>query len=301
MRPIALLALLLAGFASASEPEVVVLWPGTPAGDVGIPGAEKDIDLKVGGKPYEVGGKPTRFITNVSKPTLTIFRPAKDRDTGVSMLIAPGGGYHNLGWDVEGEEVAAWLTSIGITGIVLKYRCPRRPEDEKGVPPLGPLKDAQRAVSTVRSKAKEWGLDPARIGIVGFSAGGHLSGATATNFEARAYEPIDDIDKVSCRPDFAIMLYSGYFQLHGALSPTIKTPAGIPPLLILHASDDPVSNVDHSITMYSAMKHAGAPVEMHIYATGGHGWGVRKVGHPCETWTDRCVDWLKKSGLLRPN
>lgn len=301
MRTLSLVALLLAGLAPASDPDVVVLWPGTPAGDVGIPGAEKDIDLKVGGKLYEVGGKPTRFITNVSKPTLTFFRPAKEKDTGVAMLIAPGGGYHNLGWDVEGEEVAAWLTSIGITGIVLKYRCPRRPGDEKGVPPLGPLKDAQRAVSLVRSQAKERGIDPGRIGIVGFSAGGHLSGATATNFEARAYDPVDDVDQVSCRPDFAIMLYSGYFQLNGALSPTIRTPAGIPPLLILHASDDPVSNVDHSITMYSAMKHAGAPVEMHVYATGGHGWGVRKVGHPCETWTDRCVDWLKKTGVLRPN
>jgi acetyl esterase/lipase len=299
MKLVAALALLLVGSAPVPDPEVVVLWPGAVPGDAGIPGAEKDLELRVNGKPYEVGGKPTRWITNVSKPTLTIYRPAKDKDTGVSMLIAPGGGYHNLGWDVEGEEVAAWLNSIGVTGIILKYRCPRRPGDVKGVPPLGPLKDAQRAVSLVRSKAVEWGIDPHRIGIVGFSAGGHLSGATATNFEARAYEPVDDLDKVSCRPDFAVLLYSGYFQLNGALSPTIKTPAGIPPLLILHASDDPISEVDHSITMYTAMKHAGAPVELHVYATGGHGWGVRKIGHPCETWTDRCVDWMRKNGLLK--
>jgi acetyl esterase/lipase len=301
MKLICAIAFLLIGSAPAPDPEVVVLWPGAVPGDVGIPGVEKDLVLKVNGKPYEVGGKPTRWITNVAKPTLTIYRPAKDQDTGVALLIAPGGGYHNLGWDVEGEEVAAWLTSIGITGIILKYRCPRRPGDVKGVPPLGPLKDAQRAVSLVRSRAPEWGIDPHRIGIVGFSAGGHLSGATATNFEARAYDPVDDIDKISCRPDFAVMLYSGYFKLDGALSPTIKTPAGIPPLLILHASDDPISEVDHSITMYTAMKHAGASVELHVYATGGHGWGVRKIGHPCELWTDRCVEWMRKNGLLKAN
>jgi acetyl esterase/lipase len=278
---------------------VVDLWPGKPAGDVGIPGEEKWIELKVGGKPYDVAGKPTHWRTNVSKPTLHLHRAQPGLDTGVSMLICPGGGYHNLGWDVEGEEVAAWLNSIGITGIVLKYRCPRRPGDERGVPPLGPLKDAQRAVSLVRSRAEAWGLDPKRIGIVGFSAGGHLSGATATHFESRAYEPADEIDQVSCRPDFAIMLYSGYFKVKDGLSPTIKTPAGIPPLFIVHASDDPVSEVEHSITMYVAMKRAGAPVELHVYATGGHGFGVRRVEHPCAGWTERCVEWLRKSGFLK--
>src|SRR5438045_9636103 len=128
------------------------------------------------------------------------------------MLICPGGGYHNLGWDVEGEEVAAWLNSLRITGVILKYRCPRRPGDVKGVPPLGPLKDAQRAVSLVRSRAKEWGIDPAKIGMVGFSAGGHLVGATATAFEKRPYAAIDDIDKRSCRPALAIRRYSAYVR-----------------------------------------------------------------------------------------
>src|SRR5438045_1001622 len=206
------------------------------------------------------------------------------------MLICPGGGYHNLGWDVEGEEVAAWLNSLRITGVILKYRCPRRPGDVKGVPPLGPLKDAQRAVSLVRSRAKEWGIDPANIGMVGFSAGGHLVGSTATNFETRAYEPIDEIDKVSCRPDFAVMLYSGYFKVKGKeeLSPTINVTKAAPPMMLIHATDDPVSEVDHSVTMYLAMKHAGVSAELHVYATGGHGFGVRKVGQPCQTWTERC-------------
>lgn len=287
--------------AAVDRPLVVDVWPGKVPGDVGITGEEKFFELQVGGKPYQVGGKPTKWLTNVTKPTLTVYRPAKVADTGAAMLICPGGGYHNLGWDVEGEEVAAWLNSIGVTGIILKYRCPRRTGDVKGEPPLGPLKDAQRAVSLVRSKAKEWGIDPRQIGMVGFSAGGHLVGATATNFEQRSYEPIDDIDKVSCRPDFAIMLYSGYFKVNDALSPTIRVVAGTPPLFLVHATDDPVSEVDHSVTMYLAMKRAGVPAEIHIYATGGHGFAVRKVDHPCSAWTQSCVDWLRKQGFLKPN
>jgi acetyl esterase/lipase len=181
---------------------VVNIWPGKPADDVGIAGEEKFFQLLVKGKPHQVDGKPTKWLTTVSTPTLTIYRPKKEKDTGAAVLIAPGGGYHNLGWDVEGEEIAGWLNSIGVTGIILKYRCPRRPGDVKNVPPIGPLKDAQRAVSLVRSKAKEWGIAPDRIGMVGFSAGGHLVGATCTNFEQRSYDPIDAVDKVSCRPDF---------------------------------------------------------------------------------------------------
>jgi acetyl esterase/lipase len=286
---------------SPGDPAVVDLWPGAAPGDVGIPGEEKWLELKVNGKPYEVAGQPTKWRTNVSKPTLTIYRPPPEKNTGVALLICPGGGYHNLGWDVEGEEVAAWLTSMGMTGIILKYRCPRRPGDTKGEPPLGPVKDAQRAVSIVRARASEWGIDPRRIGMVGFSAGGHLVGATATNYESRTYDAVDDFDQVSCRPDFAVMLYSGYFKVVGKdeLSPTIKTPAGAPPMFLVHATDDPVSAVDHSITMYLAMKRAGVPVELHVYATGGHGFGVRKVDHPCATWTDRMVEWLRKRGILK--
>jgi acetyl esterase/lipase len=286
---------------SPGDPTVVDLWPGKPPGDVGIAGEEKWLDLKVNGKSYEVAGLPTKWRTNVSKPTLTIYRPAAEKNTGIALLICPGGGYHNLGWDVEGEEVAAWLTSLGMTGIILKYRCPRRPGDTKGEPPLGPLKDAQRAVSLVRARAAEWGIDPQRIGMVGFSAGGHLVGATATNYETRAYDDVDDVDRTSCRPDFAVMLYSGYFKAPGKdeLSPTIKTPAGAPPMFLVHATDDPVSAVDHSITMYLAMKRAGVSAELHVYATGGHGFGVRKVDHPCATWTERLVDWLRKREILK--
>jgi acetyl esterase/lipase len=298
MRILAVVSLLVGG---SPDPQVFELWPGAVPGDVGISGEERFFELKVKGKPYEVAGKPTKWLTGVSKPTVTVYRPPKEKDTGISMVICPGGGYHNLGWDVEGEEVAAWLNSLGMTGILLKYRCPRRRGDVMGEPPLGPLKDAQRAVSLARSRAAEWGIDPAKIGMVGFSAGGHLVGATATSFENRAYEPIDAIDQVSCRPDFAVMLYSGYFKVKGKdeLSPTIRVTPKAPPLFLVHATDDAVSEVDHSVTMYLAMKRAGVPAELHVYATGGHGFGVRKVDHPCASWTDRCVDWLGKLGLLK--
>src|SRR5205807_7942197 len=140
--------------------------------------------------------EPTRMVTNVSKPTMTIYRPATEKDTGTAMVICPGGGYWNLYWQLEGEEVAAWLNSLGMTGIILKYRVPRRPDEPKGEPAYRPLQDAQRAVSLVRSKAGEWGIDPKRIGVVGFSAGGHLAFVTATRFEKRSYISIDAIDKV---------------------------------------------------------------------------------------------------------
>ncbi len=297
-----LACILLTSLAGAADkPLVLDVWPGKVPGDVGIPGEEKFIELMVDGKPRQVAGKPTKWLTNVTKPTLTVYRPAKDKDTGVAMLICPGGGYHNLGWDVEGEEVAAWLNSIGMTGIILKYRCPRRPGDVKGEPPAGPLKDAQRAVSLVRSKAKEWGIDPQKIGMVGFSAGGHLAGATATNFDRRTYESVDEVDKVSCRPDFAIMLYSGYLKVKDKdeLSPDLRVSARTPPILLVHATDDPISQVDHSVIMYLALKRAGISTEMHLYASGGHGFGVRKSDFPCSTWTDRCVDWLRSQGFLK--
>ena len=156
------------------------------------------------------------------------------------MVICPGGGYWDLYWELEGEEVAAWLNSHGMTGIILKYRCPRRPGEVEREPPLGPQLDAQRAVSLVRSRAAEWGIDPKRIGIVGFSAGGHLALATATNFAKRLYEPIDAVDKVSCRPDFAVLCYSGYLKAKDKdeIRPGLHIPADTPPIFLAHASDD---------------------------------------------------------------
>src|SRR5262245_2803596 len=190
--------------AGADKPMVVELWPGKAPDETTDIGPERvRMSPKLTKKEVEVTD-PTRLVTDVSKPTITVHRPAKDKDTGAAILICPGGGYWNLFWELEGEEVAAWLIAQGVTGITPKYRVPRRPDDTRGEPARRPLQDAQRAVSLVRSKAREWDIDPQRIGMIGFSAGGHLAIATATSFEKRTYEASDDIDKVSCRPDFAI-------------------------------------------------------------------------------------------------
>jgi acetyl esterase/lipase len=305
MHRIAVAVALLVGLsatvpASAAEPTVVDLWPGKPPGDVGIKGEETS---RIHPSPL-VG--PTRLITNVTKPTLTIYRPAPDRDTGMAMIICPGGGYWDLYWELEGEEVAAWLNSVGMTGIILKYRCPRRPGEVKSEPAPGPQLDAQRAVSLVRSRAAEWGIDPNRIGIVGFSAGGHLALATATNFGKRLYDPIDAVDAVSCRPDFAIACYPGYLKVKDKdeIRPDLRIPPDTPPILLAHASDDRESYggsaSENSAIMYLALKRAGIPTELHIFATGDHDFGVRQNEKLPSSWPQLCVNWLRNQGKLKP-
>jgi acetyl esterase/lipase len=176
---------------AADNPLVVELWPGKVPDETGNIAAEKSLMSPTPDPKRVEVTESTRLLTNVSRPSITIYRPAKDKDTGSAVLICPGGGYWNLYWQLEGEEVAGWLNSLGMTGIILKYRVPRRPDETKGEPARRPLQDAQRAVSLVRGKAAEWGLNPQRLGIAGFSAGGHLAIATATNFEKRTYEPVD--------------------------------------------------------------------------------------------------------------
>ena len=281
----------------APQPIVVELWPGKVPGDAGIKGDEST-------KTFEsplVG--PTMLISNVSRPSIAIYRAPKDRNTGTAMLICPGGGYWNLFWELEGTEVAAWLNSQGMTGIILKYRVPRRPNDVKGEPAPGPLLDAQRAVSLVRSRASEWGIDPNRIGMVGFSAGGHLVFATATNFDQRKYDPIDAVDQVSCRPDFGVMCYSGYMKAadKDELSAGLRIPAGTPPILLAHAYDDSTkvggSIPDHSAVTFLALKRAGVPAELHIFANGNHDFGVRQNDKLSSSWLELAVKWLRSHGF----
>lgn len=294
----AMALMLVAGPVHAGEkPRVVEVWPGKPPEEPGTIGPEKQIMSKESVRTQVEITEPTRLITNVTKPTLTIYRPAKDKDTGAAVIICPGGGYWNLFWQIEGEEVAEWLNTLGVTGIILKYRVPRRPDEPKGVPARRPLQDSQRTVSLVRSNAKDWGIDPERIGIIGFSAGGHLAIATATSFEKRTYEPQDDIDKVSCRPNFCIPVYSGY--LKELLEKGMKVPAKTPPVFLVHGNEDLISTPEHSALMYLALKRVGVSAELHIYARTAHDFGVRQSDRPYGAWMPACAHWMRDQGFLK--
>ncbi len=285
--------LALIGHAFASEkPSTFDVFPGKVPGEIGKIGEEKFLDQKP-------GEKPVKRLTNVSKPTITVFSPSKVKNTGAAVLICPGGGYNILAWDLEGEEVAKWLNSLGVTGIVLKYRVPRRPEDAKNEPPPGPLQDAQRAMSLIRGKAKEFGIDPHRLGILGFSAGGHLAATTALQFDKRSYPAIDELDQVSSRPDFAVLVYPAYLTSKdkGELLPTVHVSKDSPPMFFAHAANDGVK-ADNSVQLFLALRRAGVPAELHVYSTGGHGFGLRPSANPCSTWPARCADWMRTSGFL---
>jgi acetyl esterase/lipase len=290
---VGLLAVASRGLA-AEGPLVLEVWPGKVPGETGSIGAEKPVEVK----PF---GFLVKGVTNVSRPTLTVFRPARDKDTGAAVLVCPGGGYNLIPWELEGEEPAAWLNSLGVTAVVLKYRVPRRPGQPKDRPPLGPLQDTQRALSLVRHKAPEWGIDPHRIGMLGFSAGGHLAASIATGFDRRAYEPIDAVDQVSCRPAFAVLVYPGGLVARDKeeLTPEMRVRKECPPMFLVHAGDDPVK-AENSVLLYLALKRAGVPAELHVYTAGGHGFGLRPSAQPCSAWPQRCADWLRSQGFLQP-
>ena len=300
---VVLLSMAVFATGQAAEPLVVPLWEKNVPEEPGGIGEETTRPSPVLTRKEVEVVESTTLVTNVTRPSITIYRPDKEHDAHCAVIICPGGGYWNLYWQLEGEEVAKWANSIGMTGIVLKYRVPRRPDEPKGEPARRPLMDAQRAVSLVRSRAKEWEIDPHKIGIMGFSAGGHLAIATATSFEKRTYEPSDDIDKVSCRPDFAIPVYSGYLKHKekNELAPGLSVPKETPPVFLVHGGDDVISSPEHSVYMYLALKRAGVPAELHIYATTAHDFGVRKSdrGHPFDRWTATCALWLKEQGIIQ--
>jgi len=282
-------------------PKVVDIWPAVPPDESGAIGPERfRMSPKLDRTQVEVT-ESTRMVTGVTRPTLTVYTPPGDKNTGTAVLVCPGGGYWNLYWQLEGEEVAAWLNSIGVTGIILKYRVPRRPDEPEKEPARRPLQDAQRAVSLVRSRASEWGINPEAIGIAGFSAGGHLAVATATSFEKRTYKPIDGVDEISCRPNFVIPVYSGYLKAkdRDELAPGLTIPAGTPPVFLAHGGDDPISPPEHSLLLYLALRRAKVPAELHIYAGATHDFGVRASDQACSRWTEACAGWMSNLGFLR--
>lgn len=280
---------------SKADPEPIALWPGPAPGEKGEIGEEKDMTPPAQRVPPE---KAVVRLGNVSRPTITLFRPSKDRDTGAAVVVCPGGGYSILAYNLEGSEVCAWLNSLGVTGVLLKYRVPARAGLEKHT---APLQDAQRALGIVRRRAKEWGIDPKRIGILGFSAGGHLSAAASTNYETRTYPPVDDADRESCRPDFTLLIYPAYLAAKNDvthLSPELKVTAGTPPAFVTMTQDDPV-HVENAFAYALALKAAGVPAELHTYPKGGHGYGLRPSPNAVSHWPDRAAEWLTAQGWLK--
>ncbi len=279
----------------AAEPtEIIRLWPSTPPGPDREVGEEANVT-----KPEDrlIAGQRIIKLANVATPEAHVFQPDKNRRNGSAIIICPGGGYHILAWDLEGTEVAEWCTSIGVTAIVLKYRVPTNKVDPKW---LQPVQDTQRTLSLVRSRAKEWGLAPDRIGILGFSAGGDAAARTALATK-RHYEPVDDADHLSCRPDAAMLIYPGYLanKERTALADELVVTKDTPPMFLVHAINDRVP-AESSLLMALALKKAGVPAELHVFDTGGHGYGLRPVkAHPVTNWPQQCQVWLGRNGWLK--
>lgn len=274
----------------------VNLWPGKAPGDTTTLPPEADLT-----KTNEnfIAGRRLIRLGNVSTPTLTVYKPAPEKDTGAAVLVCPGGGYNILAYDLEGSEVCEWLNSIGVTGVLLKYRVPRRP----GLPGhTAPLQDAQRAMGMIRAQAKELGIDPNRLGVLGFSAGGHLAAVLSNNHTERTYAVVDDADKLSCKPDFAVLVYPAYLTQKDKgdiLAPEMTVSAtNTPPTFLVMTQDDGV-RVETALFYYLALKNAKVPGELHIYPKGGHGYGLRRTEVTVTTWPDRVADWMKASGFLK--
>ncbi len=246
------------------------IWPHEAPGAQPNPGPEVDTTTA---KDNLIAGKPVIRLGNVSTPTITLYMPS-GKNTGAAVVVFPGGSYHILAIDLEGTEVCDWLNSVGVTCVLLKYR----------VPDSGP----------------EWHIDPHRVGVLGFSAGAHLAAALSTHFDQRLYAPIDAADQLSCRPDFAVIIYPGYLAIAEqgfAANPDIHVTDKTPPSFILQAEDDPV-HVENSTVYFSALKAARVPVEIHIYAEGGHGYGLRRTALPITAWPKLVEVWLRTIKML---
>ena len=282
----------------------LLIWPGVVPDPQPVAGPEEastENESLVAGRPWVSEGK-------VSQPTMTVYSPT-GKNTGAAVVVFPGGGYQILAIDLEGTEVCDWLTSKGITCVLLKYRVPdsgphwdEKCKCHKDAKAPTALEDAQRTVGLVRFHAAEWRIDPHKIGVLGFSAGGHLVGDISTHFDKRLYPAVDAADKESCRPDFAVGIYPGHMLEHTTkefeLNPTIPVTRKTPPTFLLQATDDPVDDVKNSLVYYAALKKAKVPVEMHLYAQGGHAFGLRRTKLPITGWPQLVETWLGTIGMI---
>ncbi len=282
----------------------VPIWPGPAPDAQRLAGPETS---KATEKNDLVAGKPWTYVENVSRPTMTVYSP-KERNTGAAVVVFPGGGYQILAIDLEGTEVCDWLTSKGITCVLLKYRVPDSgPREDQGrhILPKAPmaLEDAQRTVGLVRFHAAEYRINPRKVGVLGFSAGGHLVADISTHFDKRSYPAMDEADKESCRPDFAVALYPGHLWISRRkfeLNPEIRVTRDTPPAFLVQAENDPVDSINNSLVYYIALKNAGVPVEMHLYADGKHAFGLRRTKYPITRWPELLETWLRTIGVISP-
>lgn len=272
--------------ASAEEPKVIKIWPETAPGERGNIGEEHVL-------PDREGQKKVMRITNVTSPTISIYAPPSENRSKTAVVICPGGGYSILAWDLEGTEVAEWLNSLGVTAVVLKYRVPVREKTH-----LAPLQDVQRAMRVVRQMSIELGIDKDHIGVLGFSAGGNLAARACLHDEQNAYEKIDATDDVSCKPNFGVLVYPAYLHDEkGLLKPEYTPTAKAPPMFFAHAFNDPVKP-ESSIALFQALRAQGVVGELHLYSTGGHGFGLRASDDPCSKWPARCGEWMTREKLI---
>jgi len=274
----------------AAEPELLRVWPGKPPGD----------DHFQPPPPSKTPPKKdnTVRIALVTEPTLTIFRPPVDQANGTAVVICPGGGYNILAWNLEGTEIAEWLNSIGVTAAVLKYRVPRR---DPAQPHAAPLQDAQRAIRIVRQHASEWKIDPRRVGILGFSAGGNLAVMAGSHWEELSYPKQDGQDELNCRPDFMIPIYPAYLgdeDKPGPLSPLVRVTKATPPTFLAVTHDDKLRGLNAAL-FYVELKKANIPAELHVFSVGGHGYGLRPSQNAVSHWPKLCEQWLRAQGLLK--
>ena len=278
------------------------IWPGAVPDAQAMRGPEI---VNRSGPNDTVAGKPVLSVERVSQPTMTVY-PAQGKNTGAAIIVFPGGGYEILAIDLEGSEVCDWLVPRGVTCILLKYRVPApRSAPYWGAYPQSPiaLEDAQRTISLVRSRAVEWHINPHKIGVLGFSAGGHLVVATSVHFDKRIYAPVDAADKESCRPDFAVALYPGHLHTQKGtlnLNPDIAShiTAQTPPTFLLQNENDNVDSIWDALSYYAALLKAKVPVEFHSYAEGGHAFGLRRAKYPATAWPQLVETWFHTIGMV---
>ncbi|MFM7323109.1 MAG: alpha/beta hydrolase [Armatimonadota bacterium] len=274
-------------------PERTPLWNTTPPGPTGGDGNERDTSAPTDGR---VAGRTVIRLTGVASASIDVHLPPVEKRTGAGIVVCPGGGFHILAMDLEGTEVAEWLNGLGVAAFVLRYRTPTA---SGKTPSTGPAIDAQRALRTVRSRAREWGVRPDRVGILGFSAGGKTAAVAMTRAGKPLYEPVDAIDREDCRADFGILVYPAWLvDDRGAIAPENPVGPSCPPCFLAHAADDPIPAAS-SIGFFTALRGAKVPAELHVWESGGHGYGLRpNPDQPVTTWPARCEAWLRTRRLL---